>query len=756
MASLMTVKQGLVHWLRKEFALSRQPAPAYAGTGGLPDAEFAVELDRERPGETAAERVDGETAGEPSPHGRPRDWLMRGHQLIARLEALIAATDFRQLYDHKSKLFVLGYHAASGERDGILYDLLASEARQTSFVAIALGQISVAHWLALGRTVKKHGNYTTPLSWSGTMFEFMMPWLIMRTYPNTIWDSTYRGVVQRQIEYARERGVPFGISESGYYAYDYQLNYQYRAFGVPGLGFKRGLEQDLVLAPYATVMALPYALREGLHDLRRMGSSGRGGVRLLRSHRLYAGTYAGGRVVQGDPRFMAHHQGMSLLTLANLLLPDKMYDYFHRDKRVQAAELLLQERIPAGDSIKNREIPVRTRTQKPKPAHIAPLQEYDTADTPVPEVNVHSNGTLTTVITGGGSGFIRFKDLAVSRWREDPVADPWGDYMYIRDVHRDRLWSPAYQPCRAPADRLRVQFSQERTTFLREDGELQTTLEIAVSPDANAELRRLTIVNTGGEARSIEVTTFLEIALASPDADKAHPAFTKLFVETQYEAGAECLLARKRPRNAGEPSVWAFHTLSAGGRSNGPAEFETDRARFIGRGYTLARPRGVDLRLEGTVGSVADPAFVMRRRLTVEPGGQIQLTAVTGIAESKEQALELAQRSPWNSRSSGRFSWPGRGARSSCSICISRLRIWAFFSRLQDERCLILRCGRNASRALPPIRRDNRASGRTASPGTGLSSWSGLPIRRICLSSGRCSPAMNICAITGCMSIWSS
>ena len=153
---------------------------------------------------------------------------------------------------------MLGFNAAAGQRDTILYDLLASEARQTSFVAIALGQISVSHWLALGRTVKKQGNQTTLVSWSGTMFEYMMPWLIMRTYRNTIWDSTYRGVVKRQIEYARERGVPFGISESGYYAFDYQMNYQYRAFGVPGLGFKRGLEEDLVVAPYATIMALAF------------------------------------------------------------------------------------------------------------------------------------------------------------------------------------------------------------------------------------------------------------------------------------------------------------------------------------------------------------------------------------------------------------------------------------------------------------------------------------------------------------------
>lgn len=650
-AGLMTVKQGLEHWLKTDLAASRQPNRTAAGNGGEIYAEFAVDLDTTSPGETALAGMEEPPSGKgtgdrlPSPPAAPMDWLEHGRSLIARLESLITGADFRPLYDSKAKLFVLGYHAASGQRDDILYDLLASEARQTSFVAVALGQVPVSHWLALGRTVKKQGKHTTLISWSGTMFEYMMPWLIMRTYRNTIWDSTYRGVVKRQIEYARDRGVPFGISESGYYAFDYHMNYQYRAFGVPGIGFKRGLEQDLVLAPYATVMALPFAMREGLKALHRMEKLGARG-----QYGFYeAIDFTSGRMPEGETckiirSFMAHHQGMSLLTLANVLLSGKMVDYFHRDKRVRAAELLLQERIPSRDFILDRELSGQTLREKPKPSQIAPLREYVSADTPAPEVNVHSNGAFTTVITNSGSGFIRFEGTAVSRWREDPVADQWGSYMYIRDVTRDKVWSPTFQPCRVSSGKERIRFSQERSTFLREDEDVQTALVIGVSSESNAEFRRLTLSNKGSEARIIEVTTFLEIALASPDADKAHPAFTKLFIETEYEAGAECLLARKRPRNEGEKSVWAFHTLTSGGRSSlGPAEYETDRARFIGRGYTLSRPAGIEARLGGTVGSVADPAFVMRRRLSIEPGESVHLIAVTGVAETKEQALDIAQ-----------------------------------------------------------------------------------------------------------------
>jgi cyclic beta-1,2-glucan synthetase len=650
-ASLMTVKQGLAHWLKTDFSTSKQSFPSIIGGNLDLTVEFSVDLDQTSHGEISYIGLEDQHAFNEvkkdrcsSPQVSSSDWIALGYKLIDRLETLIMETDFRTLYDYKAKLFVLGYHASSNQRDNILYDLLASEARQTSFVAIALGQISVSHWLALGRTVKRQGNQTTLVSWSGTMFEYLMPSLIMRSYRNTIWEKTYRGVVNRQIEYARERGVPFGISESGYYAFDYQMNYQYQAFGVPGLGFKRGLEQDLVLAPYATVMALPFALREGLSDLLRMEKLGARG-----QYGFYeAIDFTPGRMPEGETckiirSFMAHHQGMSLLTLANVLLPSKMYDHFHRDKRVQAAELLLQERIPPRDSIINRELSGQSRVEKPKPAHIAPLREYDSANTTVPEVNVHSNGSLTTMISNSGSGFIRFEGMDLTRWREDPVTDHWGSYIYIRDVALDKVWSPTFQPCRLPSNMQRAQFSQERSTFLCEEEDVHTTLEICVSPEVNSEVRRLTLSNKGSEARIIEVTTFLEIALAPHDADKAHPAFTKLFIETQFEADAECLLARKRPRNSGEQSVWGFHTLTSGDRPLGPVEFETDRARFIGRGYTLARPSGIATRLGSTVGPVADPAFIMRRRLTLQPGEQVELTALTGVAESKEQAIDIVQ-----------------------------------------------------------------------------------------------------------------
>jgi cyclic beta-1,2-glucan synthetase len=567
------------------------------------------------------------------------------HPLVARLETLIHATDFRPLYDHHASLLSLGYNLGRHERDTIVYDLMASEARQASFVAIALGQISVSHWHALGRTMTKIGQHPALLSWSGTMFEYLMPWLFMRTYRNSIWDSTYRAVVERQIEYADDQDVPFGISESGYYAFDYQMNYQYQAFGVPGLGFKRGLEQELVVAPYATIMALPYAKDQSLMDLARLEQLGARG-----EYGYYeAVDYTKARLPKDQTHiiissFMAHHQGMSFLTLANVLLPQKMYDRFHSNKYIQAVELLLQERIPAKPRILHRPIKVQALKPETKTIHIGGNREYTSPITLTPEVCLLSNGAYMTLVNVSGGGFSRYEGTAITRWQEDPVMDRSGSCIYIRDVNQDQVWSPTFYPCRVMSPEQSIRFSLESAQFTRVDGDIRTSLEICVSPESNAEVRRVTLINTGQESRMIEVTTFQELALAIPIADDAHPAFSKLFVRTQYIEESECLVAGRRPREVAGKPIWAAHSLIVEGRTTGIVEYETDRALFIGRGHTLAQPQGIRLHLRGTVGSVADPAFVMRRRINMKPGEQIQLFAITSVADTKDEAISIIQR----------------------------------------------------------------------------------------------------------------
>lgn len=590
----------------------------------------------ERDGARAGER-DGAEAGE-------RDSLRtRAAALAERIEAIVKGTDFRPLFDEGAELFSLGYHAGMGRREAILYDLLASEARQASFLAIAFGQVPVSHWFKLGRAMVRCRRRPTLLSWSGTMFEYLMPSLLMRTYRNTVWDETYRGVVDRQIEYGGQRDVPFGISESGYYAFDYQMNYQYRAFGVPGLGFQRGLENDLVLAPYAAIMALPIEPARALESLKRMeGMGARGRYGFYEAIDCTASRMPDGQSHIVIRSFMAHHLGMSLLTIGNMLLSRTMIHRFHADKRVQAAELLLQERVPERPAIvKDSVAPAPERVREPLMGTRIPLREF-TKPAVVPEVCVLSNGAFTTVVADNGGGFSRCEGWAVSRWHEDPVAEAPGSCLYIRDAGTGEVWSPAYEPCRAAAEEQRIQFALDKATFRRRDGDMATELEICVPPDRSAELRRLSLTNSGNSARVVEITSYIEVALAPPASDAAHPAFSKLFVQTEYDERNECLLAFRRPRDGEERTKWAMHSLTIGCESLGPVEYETDRASFIGRGHTLAKPVGLECRLSGTVGAVLDPAFVIRRRVSIAPGETVRLYAVTGVGDSREEALEAA------------------------------------------------------------------------------------------------------------------
>ncbi|PEQ88564.1 carbohydrate-binding protein [Bacillus sp. AFS006103] len=573
---------------------------------------------------------------------REEHYQDRFQNSIHNLDQLIEQTNFASLYNSDERLFSLGYHVDSGQKDSILYDLLASEARQTSFVAIALGQIPVSHWFSLGRTMTKAGQYKTLLSWSGTMFEYLMPRLIMRTYKNTIWDSTYRGVVHHQRKYADQYQLPFGISESGYYAFDYQLNYQYRAFGVPGLGLDRGLEQNLVLAPYATIMALPYAGEAGLAALSRFRDLGaKGEFGYFEAVDFTAPRLANGEQYQIVQSYMAHHQGMSMLTLSNLLSDDQMINRFHSDARVCTADLLLQERIPEKAALLKEPIGLHKKFTS-FDEHFDNLERSYTKPTIVPEVNVLSNSRMSSMSTSSGTGMLSWKGLSITRWQEDPVVDHSGMMIYLHEKTSEETWSITNFPCYSIQEPSSV-FRLDKTTYEGSYREISSKLEITVASDVDAEIRRLQLVNNSDQDRLLEVTTFLELALANPSAVSAHPAFSKLFIDTSHDAETQCLLAKKRTREDEEQEIWAVHSVYVNDPRSQGYEFETDRAQFIGRGHSLKEPKAMVSTLNGRIGSVVDPAFVMRRRIHLAPGEAAVVYIVTGVAESRRQALDIVQ-----------------------------------------------------------------------------------------------------------------
>jgi cellobiose phosphorylase len=574
--------------------------------------------------------------------------------LARRAQALADATRFDFLYDRRRRIFAIGYRLADaegpGRLDGSFYDLLASEARLASFVAIATGEIPQHHWFHLGRLVTSVHGQATLISWGGTQFEYLMPLLLMRSFPGTLLDQSCRASVRRQIEYGRSRGVPWGISECAYAFTDRLGNYQYRAFGVPGLGLKRGLAQDLVVAPYATALAAlvdPAAAADNFDRLAREGLDGPFGFYEAVDYRPRIPRGDADPGVRAEPAivraFFSHHQGMSLVALTNVLRNDAFVARFHADPRVQATELLLQERVPR-EAILSEPRPVEGTTATVTPPVFASRQ-FRSPHTPSTHSHVLSNGRYLTLLTNAGGGFSAWRDLSVTRQRQDWTSDAGAHFIYLRDPWSNRLWSATYLPVGSEPDEYVVTFELEKATFRRRDGDFETSLEIAVSPEDDVEIRRLSIANRGDHARDIEVTSYAEIVLGKPIDDVAHPAFGKLFIETEFDPHSAGLLFTRRPRSADEAAIGAFHVVGLEDRARGPIEWETDRGRFIGRGRSVANPVALDGRaLSGTTGAVLDPVAALRERVHLAPGAFVRMTFATGVASDRDALLGLARK----------------------------------------------------------------------------------------------------------------
>jgi cyclic beta-1,2-glucan synthetase len=565
----------------------------------------------------------------------------------ASARAMAMAMKFDFLVDPDRRLLSIGYRPADGSLDPSCYDLLASEARLASFVAIAKNDVPAQHWFRLGRAVTAVEHGAALVSWSGSMFEYLMPALVMRAPAGSLLDQTNRLIVRRQISYGDELGIPWGISESAFNARDIELTYQYSNFGVPGLGLKRGLSEDTVIAPYATALAAmvdPALAVANFRRLETVGALGRYGY-------YEALDYTRSRLPEGSRiaivrAYMAHHQGMTIAAIANVLHDGRMRERFHAEAMIQATELLLQERTP-------REVPIVqlragevTSTARISDGMAPVERRLRTPHDVTPQTHLLSNGRYAVMLTAAGSGYSRWRDVSITRWREDATRDDFGNYVILRDVDSGAVWSSGYQPCGVEADRYEVAFTEDRAEYRRIDGNLTTTLEVLVSPEDDAEVRRVTLSNSGNWARDIDVTSYSELVLAPAAADLAHPAFSKLFVQTEFVEKSGALLATRRRRTAEEPEVWAAHHAVIEGECLRPVEYETDRARFLGRGRELRDSIAVldGRRLSNTVGTVLDPVFALRYRVRVPPGGAVRIALWTSVAATRAGLLEVLDR----------------------------------------------------------------------------------------------------------------
>ena len=614
---------------------------ARGGQGGIPTLRQVAEMP-----------VDEEHAAAQAPVAAAK---CRAIELVLALTRLAqqaaerAEMDYEFLYDPHRHLLSIGYNVDERRLDTGFYDLLASEARLTNFVAISQQKLPQESWFTLGRLLTNVGGEPVLLSWTGSMFEYLMPLLVMPSYEGTLLHQTCRTAVDRQIEYGSQLNIPWGISESGYNARDIHFNYQYRAFGVPGLGLKRGLGEELVVAPYASALALMVAPEEACANLQRLSGEGLEG----RFGLYEAVDYTPARLPRGQNSaviysFMAHHQGMSLLALSYVLRRQPMQKRFEADPGFQATLLLLQERVPR-IAAEYQHVAGLASLAAPALAPEPPLRVFTEPNRTEPAVQLLSNGRYHVMVSSAGGGYSRHRDMAVTRWREDISSDNWGTFCYLRDVASGDFWSCAYQPTLKKTEFYEAIFSDARAEFRVRERDFVAHTEIVVSPEDDIELRRVRINNRGRTERVIEITSYAEVVLAPPMTDAVHPAFSNLFVQTELVRAMQAIVCTRRPRSSQEKSPWMCHLLAVHDAHIDEISYETDRARFIGRGRSAASPQVMDgadasRHLSDSEGSVLDPIVAIRCRITLQPEQSAVVDLVTGIGDSRDACMHLVEK----------------------------------------------------------------------------------------------------------------
>jgi len=573
------------------------------------------------------------------------DGRERAARLLTWIEQFVDQTETEFLFERQRKLFAIGFNVTEGRRDSSCYDTLASEARLASFIAIATRKVAQEHWFKMSRAMTPVGGNRALISWSASMFEYLMPLLIMKTYPRTLLDDTYEAIIDRHIEYGREKGVPWGISESAYNVQDTLANYQYRAFGVPGLGLKSGLGDELVVAPYATMLAAQLRPRQAVENLEYLAAEGAVGPFGF----FESIDYTPERLPEGATKavvrtYMAHHQAMTLVALDNCLNGNVMQQRFHAEPRVQAAELLLQERSP--HLIPLEAPPEEHRVEELPGRFTQPVQRrYVTPHTVTPRTHLLSNGSYSVMVTNSGGGQSRWRDLAVTRWREDSTSDRWGSFIYVRDLDSREFWSAGFHPVAREADHYEVTFAPDRAVFRRREEDIETHTEIVVSPEDDVEIRRISVTNHSLEWRRLELTSYAEVVLAPQAADLAHPAFNNLFIQTTAVPEYRAVICSRRPRTH-DGMLFMGHGATLEGPQTGGTEFETDRESFIGRGRSPIRPAVMTSKspLSGSTGAVLDPIASVRVFVRVPPGRTARVSFFTAVAENEDGIRALIEK----------------------------------------------------------------------------------------------------------------
>ncbi|MEE9208407.1 MAG: glucoamylase family protein [Gemmatimonadota bacterium] len=563
-------------------------------------------------------------------------------ELTDRCTSQIEGMNFGFLYDRSRRLLHIGYDVTAEELDPHYYDLLASEARLASYVGIAKGDLPSSHWLQLGRAFGLVGRSPVLLSWSATMFEYLLPELFMRSPPTSLLAHSSRQAVNGQMNFGRRHGIPWGVSESAYGRRGGGNSYQYRAFGVPGLGLRRGLGERRVVAPYASFLALPYEplkVADNVEELGRLGAKGRWGMYEAIDFGSDEDSGASPIVVRA---YMAHHQGMILAALDNLLNHDILVRRFHADARIAAVEYLLHEglpwRVPVRPNWTGGERPVAKAVSQ-----VAVLESWSpSSNGTVSSLHTLSNGRYRVTISDGGGGGSSWGDVAVTRWQPDPVREYQGQWLYFRDLDSGAVWSAGRAPTGGRAEDASVEYWPHMVALNRRDHQISSHLRITVPPDADMEIRRLTITNESDRTRRLAAVNYAEIVLGPAAEDARHPAYVKLFLEGDYRAYPGCIVYRRRPRSSEEPRLYLALALVGDEGVRLSPTWELSREIFLGRTGSILRPEALAQRsaaLSGERGAPLDPIAAVSVEFRLAPYATAELACLTAVGRNEDEVL---------------------------------------------------------------------------------------------------------------------
>lgn len=576
---------------------------------------------------------------------RHRALAIKLRNLSRRTARYIEKMEFAPFYNPDRRLFHIGYNASADKLDQHHYDLLASEARLASYFAIASKQVPVEHWFHLGRPVMRSGRGLALISWNGSMFEYLMPRLLMRSGPETLLNESEKVAVEMQQAYGDKTGTPWGISESAYAARDPDHRYQYQAFGVPGLGLRRGLAKDMVVAPYASALALQVLPVDAVHNMRKMVELGFSGLYgLFEAADFTEERTETGKTVNLVHAYMAHHQGMVICAIGNSLFDDILVRRFENDPRMRAVSLLLNERVPQElpsevERIESIDLAVRTAG-----TGTAPHKWFPALATNSPQSKFLGNGSLSSSISTGGGGGMKWRHYALTRFVPDATLDADGLWIYLHDDETGNIWSATRQPTDSHPDRYEVEFHSHMAEFHRHDQDISVRTEICVAAGDDLEIRRLSLANLGDRPRALRVTSYAEPVLAPALEDERHPAFSKLFVGSEYIPRIGGLLFTRRARNPKDtPPVLLHFTVCDDGSPSLPG-YQTDRRKFIGRNGSLHRPPGCQDDLDGSTGWTLDPIMALQHKFELKAFEHQEICFVTIAAATREAALEVAER----------------------------------------------------------------------------------------------------------------